>query len=262
VKIKTPFVTAGASVSGVAVVENFSSRPLQELLEIKLGEERVAQKPVDVPPGSSVEVPFEFQATQVTERWAQGVASIEGDNLPDDDRYYFTIPVYQTPRVVIVEGQQNGVDRLHSGYYLRKALTAGETSTATPKVISAAQLDDTPVEGFSALFLADIQGLSDRALVRVDRYLQGGGTVVLFPGDLANLDNFSRLDFLPAKAKGIRELPAGRLATRVNEPAHPLFAGAWDAGTPFPALPQRKLIDWAPAPASRRSSPFPTTRRS
>jgi len=74
---------------------------------------------------------------------------------------------------------------------------------------------------------------------------------VLFPGDLANLSHYSRLDFLPAKPKGIRELPAGRLATHVTEPAHPLFANAWDAGTPFPALPQRKLIDWEPAPGAK-----------
>jgi hypothetical protein len=251
VKIKSPFVTAGAAVSGVAVVENFSPRPLQDLLEIKLGEERVAQKPVDIAPGSSIEVPFEFQAPAVTGRWAQGVASIEGDNLPDDDRYYFTVPVYQPPRVLIVEGQQSGADRLHSGYFLRKALTAGEAENAQPRIISTAQLDDTAVENFSAVFLADIPGLSDRALVRLDRYLQGGGTVVLFPGDLANLSNFSRIDFLPAKPKGLRELPAGRLATRVNEAAHPLFAGAWDAATPFPALPQNKLIDWVPGPGAK-----------
>jgi hypothetical protein len=251
VRIQSPFLTAGVLAGGVAVIENFSTRPLQDLLEIEICEERVAQKPVEIPAGSSIEVPFEFQAPPVPGRWAEGVASIEGDNLPDDDRFYFALPVYQAPRVLVVEGQQAGAERLHSGFFLIKALTAGEMNAPPPKSVSIAQLDDTELETFSAVFLADIPGLSDRALVRIDRYLQGGGTVVLFPGDLANLTSFSRLDFLPAKAKEIRELPAGRLATRISEPMHPLFAGAWDAGTPFPALPQHKIIDWEPAPGAK-----------
>ena len=264
VKIKSPFVTPGAPVGGVAVVENFSDHPLQDLLEIRLDGERVAQKPVDLAPGASVEVPFDFQAPAFNGRWARGIAAIEGDNLPEDDKFFFTVPVYQTPRVLIVEGQQSGADRLHSGYYLRKALSAGEPGSAPqpPRVISERQLDDTAVESFSAVFLADIAGLSDRALVRLDRYLQAGGTVVIFPGDLAGPAAFARIDFLPAKPKAVRELPPGRLATRVNEPGHPLFANAWDSGTPFPALPQRKLIDWEPAPGAKalitfsNNSPF------
>jgi len=244
VKIQSPFVTTGGMVSGIAVVVNFSNRPAQDLLEIKFGGGRVAQKPLDIAPGASVEVPFEFQAPAVSGRWAQGVASIEGDNLPGDDRYYFTMPVYQPPRVLIVEGQQSGVERLHSGFFLGKALTAGESGISSPRTISASQLDDTALESYSAIFLADIAGLSDRALVRLDGFLQAGGTVALFPGDLSNVSNLARMDFLPAKPSGIRELPAGRLATRVMEPAHPLFANAWDADTPFPALPQHRIIDW------------------
>lgn len=244
VKLLSPFATAGATVSGVAAVENFSAHPLQDLLEIKLGGDRVARKPLDVAAGGSAEIPFEFQMPAGSGRWAQGVASIEGDNLPDDDRFYFAVPLYQSPRVLIVEGQRAGDARLHSGFFLGKALVAGEPDAAPPETISLAELDDTSLESYSAVFLADIAGLSDRALVRLDRYLQGGGTVALFPGDLANLNRFSRIDFLPAKPLGFRELPAGRLATRVTEPSHPLFANAYDAGAQFPALPQRRILDW------------------
>lgn len=246
VKINSPFVTPGASVDGVAVVENLSAQPLQNLLEITLAGERVARKPFEITPGASVEIPFEFQAPAVSGRWVQGVAGIEEDNLPGDDRFYFTLPLWQPPRVLIVEGQRAGDERLHSGFFLGKALVAGDPEAVPPKLISLADLDDAALESYSAVFLADIPGLSDRALVRLDRYLQGGGTVVLFPGDLANPDRLSRIDFLPAKPGGIRELPAGRLAVRVTEPAHPLFANAWDADTPFPAQPQRKIMDWKP----------------
>ncbi|MGB8353618.1 MAG: BatA and WFA domain-containing protein [Chthoniobacteraceae bacterium] len=244
VKTKSPFVTPGDLFAGSAVVVNFSSHPSQELLEIKFGGKRVAQKPLDLAPGQSVEVPFEFTAPAITGHWAQIVASIEGDNLPADDQFYSVIPVYQSPHVLIVEGQESGGERLHSGYFLQKALAAGESDLASIKAIPVAQLDDTTLENYSAVFLADIPGLSDRALVRLEGFLQGGGTVVLFPGDLANIKDLSRIDFLPARPLGVRELPAGRLATHVTEPDHPLIANAWDADTPFPALPQRRIIDW------------------
>jgi len=251
VKTRSPFMTSGDVFAGSAVVVNFSSHPSQELLEIKFGGKRVAQKPLDLAPGESVEVQFEFIAPAIAGRWAQIVASIEGDNLPADDQFYSVVPVYQPPHVLIAEGQESGEERLHSGYFLGKALAAGEADIASIKAVPVSALDDTALENYSAVFLADIPGLSDRALVRLEGFLQGGGTVVLFPGDLANMKDLSRIDFLPAKPLGIRELPAGRLATHVTEPEHPLFANAWDADTPFPALPQRRIIDWKLNPGAK-----------
>jgi hypothetical protein len=244
VRMKTPFLAPGALANGLAVVANFSNRPTHNLLEINLGGERVAQKPLDIAPGASVEVPFEFQSPAVSGRWAQGIASIEQDGLPGDDHYYFMVPVYQPPRVLIVEGQDASVERLHSGFFLARALAAGGEDISLVRTIPGSDLDDTTLENYTTVLLAGVPGLSDRALVRLDGFLKGGGTVAFFPGDLADIDNLARIDFLPAKPLGIRDLPAGRLATRVTEPSHPLFANAWDADTPFPALPQRRIMDW------------------
>ena len=139
--------------------------------------------------------------------------------------------------MLVVEGQQVGPEPLHAGFFLRKALAAG--ADATPKVIAAAELDDTALEGYAAVFLCDAL-LSDRALLRLDRRLQGGGTVVFFGGDRSSIENLARIEFLPVKPTRVRELPAGRLTVRAVDPRHPLFVNAWDARTPFPALPQQK----------------------
>ena len=141
VKISAPFAAAGSPLAGVASVENFSERPLQDVLEIRIGAERVVQKPIDLAPGASMEVAFEGLMPQVSGYWAEGVASIEGDNLPADDRFYFALPVFRPPRVLVVEGQQAGDPRLRSGYYLGKALVAG--GAVAPRTISAADLDET-----------------------------------------------------------------------------------------------------------------------
>lgn len=240
VRISAPFAAAGSPIAGVAVVDNFSEKPLQDVLEIRVGTERVAQKPIEVAPGASMEVAFEARMPQVGGRWAEGVASIEGDNLPADDKFYFAIPVFRQPRVLVVEGQEAGDRR--SGFYLGKALVAG--TAVAPENISAAKLDETALEGFSAVLLADVANLGDRAVVRLERYLQSGGTIAFFPGDLASPASLARMDFLPAKLLGVAELPPGRLATLITEPGHPLLANAWDKDTPFPALPQNKLGRW------------------
>ncbi|MEI6493236.1 MAG: BatA domain-containing protein [Verrucomicrobiota bacterium] len=242
VKISSPFATAGALIAGVATVENFSGNPLQDVLEIRVGGERVTQKPVEIAPGSSMEVAFEARMPELAGHWAEGIASIEGDNLTADDQFYFALPVFQQPKVLVVEGQQAGEPRLRSGYYLGKALAAG--SGAMPKIISSQDLDETGLDGFSAVFLADAGNLSDRALARFERYLQSGGTIAYFPGELADPAALSRMDFLPAKMLEVSELPPGRLAALISEPGHPLLANAWDKDTPFPALPQKKLARW------------------
>ena len=249
VKIFTPFAAAGSPVAGVAVVENFSDRPLQDVLEIRIGGERVAQKPIDLAPGASAEVAFEARMPESSGHWAECVASIEGDNLTSDDRFYFALPVYQPPRVLVVEGQQAGDPRMRSGYYLGKALAAG--AAIAPQTISSADLGETGLEGFSAVFLADVANLGDRALVRLEQYLKSGGTITFFPGDLSGPASLARMDILPAKLLDVAEVPPGRLATLISEPGHPLLANAWGKDSPFPALPQKTLGRWNLNPDAR-----------
>ena len=249
VRFDTPFAAAGVMVRGNVTVENHSAALLRDVLEIRAGGEKVATKPVEIAPGSSAEVPLEFQTPALAGRWLLGTASLSGDNLPADDRYYFTLPLYQPPRVLIVESG-GGPEKARPGFFLRKALTAGAAG-APIRTVAPAELDDLPIEPFSAVFLAGIADVSDRASVRLDRYLQAGGTVVVMPGDQTNVAGFGRLEWLPAKPMGVKELPTGRLSARALEPQHPLFTNSWDANTPFPALPQRKMLEFAPGGPGR-----------
>ena len=244
VTISSPFLAPGSTVRGVATVENFSPTPLHDLVKISIGNERVAQRSADVPPGTAIEIPFEFQAPFVTGRWARGTATLSGDSLPDDDAFYFTLPVYQPPRVTVAEGTSLGPERLRPGFYLRKALVAGTENATQVRSIAARQLDDTAVESETAVFLADPGRLSDRSVARLERFLEGGGTVVLFPGDQTRLTDYESAAFLPAKPLASRNLAAGRQPVHIADAAHPLFAEAWDTGSPFPALPQQRLLDW------------------
>ena len=116
VKFQSPVVAAGAVARGSATVENFAAAELHDLLEVRVGTQRVTQRAVDVAAGSATEVAFEFPLPPVTGDSVHGTVSIQDDHLSEDNRQFFWLAVYQPPRVVVVEGQQAGPDSLHSGF--------------------------------------------------------------------------------------------------------------------------------------------------
>ena len=263
VTIATPYLVPGSPVNGTVVVENASTEAFHDVLEIQLNGERVAQRPADAPAGGAVEVQFAFSAPPVTGQWATAVAKLSGDNLPADDAFHVAIPIYEPPRVLVVEGQTAGPERLRPGFYLRKALTAGfdggVAGDAGVRTVGVVKLDETPLEAYSIVYLVDPGRLSDRATDRLNRFLDGGGTVALFPGDQTGIDDLAALDFLPAKPVAIRTLPAGRQPIQVTDSTHPLFTNTWDANTPFPALPQQRALEWKAAPEAKTLLAFGAT---
>ncbi len=251
VKINSPLVTQGSLVNGAVSVRNFSGAPLHDLLQISMGGTQVASLAAEGAADGVTDVPFEFpMPSTVGGRVARGIAKLQGDNLPLDDQRFFTVLLHQSPRVVVFEGQALGLERLRSGYFLRRALAAG-LADAEPPAFAASALEDTSLSNYSAVFLADVARLSDRAVVKLDRFAKSGGTVVVFPGDTTDLAALARVDFLPARAGALRELPGGRLASQIVDAVNPLFANTWGPGTPFPPLPQRKLVEWTLKPGAK-----------
>lgn len=246
VKITTPLVIAGGRVTGLATVKNFAAAPLHDVVTVKFLDREVANVSVEVPARGSQDVPFEFTVpTDVTAKIARGVASLQGDNLAADDHFFFSVPVHQAPRVAVFEGAATGPDLAHSGFYVRRALAAaGGGATAEPAALAATALDETDLSPYSVVMLADVPPLSDRGALELDNFAKGGGTVVFFPGDAMDVAALAKIDFLPATAQRVRDLPGGRLASQITDPDNALFANTWNPGTPFPPLPQHRLIEW------------------
>ena len=249
VKITSPLARPGTLVSGVATVANFSRAPLHDLLKVRVADAEVASLAVEAGPEASVDFPFDFQmpAAGSGVRTVRGVARLQGDSLTADDQYFFTVPIHRAPKVVIFEGQSTGPERIHSGFFLGRALAAGEAGTP-PLTLPASAIQEASLGSYSAVFLADVPRLSDREVIKLDTYAKAGGTVVLFPGDSTDLAALARMDFLPATPIRLRELPIGRLSSQIIDPDHPLFANTWGPATPFPPLPQKKLIEWKGKP--------------
>jgi hypothetical protein len=249
VHLDAAFAAPGGRLRGMAVVANFSSEPAQDLLELRVGEEILFQRALDLPANRRLEVPLEVSIPSGSSgRWFSMTASLSGDWVAADDRRHVLITMAQPPRVLVVEAG-SGPERLRPGFFLKTAFTAGP-SPAPVRTIAPAELDDTDLNPYSAVFLLGLSNLSDRSQVRVDRYLENGGTVAVFAGDLFDAVAWERVEWMPAVAAAKHDLPAERLPSLVLEPQHPLFS-SWDAATPFPPMPQKRAMDWKPRSGAR-----------
>ena len=245
----SPYASAGGTMRGMVSVANFSAVPVQELFELKTGGERLVQRAVDVAAGTRLEVPFEFQIpSSISGKWLPLAGALSGDRLAPDDKRYAVVNLTQPPRILVVEAG-DAPERAKPGFFIRKAFLAG-TSPAPVKTVKPAELDELNLDAFSAVFVLGVSSLSDRASVRLDRYLEGGGCVAVFPGEAFQNAAWEKVEWMPAVAGERRDLPAERLPSLLLEPQHPLF-NSWDASTPFPPLPQKRVLAWKPRPNAR-----------
>ncbi len=249
VQVDSQFAAPGGRVRGIATVGNFSAEPAQDLLQIRSGEEVVFQRALDLPAARRLEVPVELNVPSgASGRWFPMTASLSGDRVGADDKRYRVLGLAQPPRVLVVEAG-SGPEKTRPGFFLRTAFTAGP-SPAPVKTIPPSELDEAELNPYSVIFLPGLANISDRAVVRLERYLENGGSVGVFAGDLFDAAAWEKVEWMPAVASNRHDLPAERLPSLVLEPQHPLFT-SWDSSTPFPALPQKRVMDWKPRPGAR-----------
>ena len=252
VTVTTPLAAAGGRVTGAATVVNHSAAPLHEVLTVGLAGGDSVNVAVEAPPNASQEVPFDLRLpAYVPGRVAAGEARLQGDNLPADDAFFFSVPVHQPPRAVVFQGASIGPERVRSGYYLQRALAVGTRPGDEAPARPAGAIEETSLASYSVVFLADVPRLSGRAVVKLGEYASSGGTVVYFPGEQTDAAALAQADFLPATPLRTRDLPGGRLSSQILEPGDPLFADTWSLETPFPPLPQHRLIEWRLKPGAR-----------
>jgi len=247
-KIPALVFIPGSTVQAVANVVNGSDTPLQDVLSLECQGERGAQQAFNVEALGSADVPVEFPVPTSAERWVGGRASISTDNLPDDDHFYYVRPVYQQRPALIVSSSPTAADRIRADYYLRRAVSPQPNDVVS---ITSDALNDTSTDPYGTIFLVDPGVLNDRAVVKLNRFLENGGVVVYFPGAQTTADSAKNLDFLGAKPTGAHDLPAGRITTHILDTENPLFANVWDASTPFPAVPQRIAMGWKLGPTAK-----------
>ena len=145
---------------------------------------------------------FEFPHTFEKPGAAVLTATVEaGDDLPEDDTFRLVVPVLDTLRVLVVDGDGSGSPLSRGSTYLSLALRpelAGKgvsgAAAADSAAAQAGYLLETVVEDvaraaartdfsqFAAVALCNVPRLSDATLASLATYVRDGGGLLLLPG--------------------------------------------------------------------------------
>ena len=234
-------VRAGGLLTGVAKVVNHGDAGATDLLECRMGGRAELRKPLEIPAGGSVDVPLSINVPEVDGPVLTGELALAGDGLACDDRWHFALPVRHPIRALVVERAAGAGGGMRSSFFLTRALAAGGAGKAT--VIDAGAWEKQATDGIDSLWFTGGALDSEAAWAKARAFAATGGTVVI----TADSQPEPLPKDWPVTAGEETSLPAGRMATRLMVPEHPLFAGVWGERTPFPPLPQRIARNCVPA---------------
>lgn len=148
------------------------------------------------------------------------------DCIPSDDRCEFSMPVLESVRVLLVDGQGRGVSgRGASTFYLKTALrpelAALNADGKLPDYLIETVLDDVPgaeartyFTDFAAVVLSDVRQVSDKTLGLLAEFVHGGGGLFVLPGLGTDETCFGKWEY-----EGAKVLPAPVGAFRPNKAA-------------------------------------------
>ncbi|KAB2640002.1 MAG: VWA domain-containing protein [Verrucomicrobia bacterium] len=235
----------GAMLTGTARLVNCGDAAASDLLECRIGGQTVLRKPVALAAGGSLELPLALPVPALDACVLTGEVALAGDALACDDRWCFALPLHRAFHAMVVEHNGGIGGGMRAGFFLTKALTAGGAGKV--QAIEADAWAKQATEGVDAVWFTGGAVAGADAWEKALAFAATGGTVVVTAD--APPDPLPKA--WPVSAGEEVSLPAGRIATRLLVPKHPLFSGLWSEQTPFPPLPQKTLRRCMPAAAGK-----------
>ncbi len=214
---------------------------------------------VVLPGGATVELDSTTPpVTQSQARFGSGgphvlSVSITGaDKLRIDDTRYRVVDVASQLKTLIVEGERGGGLLGSSGMFLSLALSppridgAAVQGYVSTEVIGELELGNKVLEDYSAVVLAGVGQITSPMAESLARYVNAGGSLVLFMGDAVSADTYNST-LLP------RKLLPGALVKRMN-------AAADQAAFTFDFKPRAPLHPMLSAFANQENSGLDTAQ--
>ena len=108
--------------------------------------------------------------------------------------YTFVIDVVETSEVLLVNGEPSSEPWEGETDFVANALSPGAESSfgILPVVVTEDNLPQTSLDRYNAVFLANTYSLPEEFRRNLGRFVAGGGTLLVFPGDQADPAVWSR----------------------------------------------------------------------
>lgn len=201
------------------------------MVSVFLNGTRVAQKGIDALSGQTIET--EFSLIPRTNGFLDGFAELEDDDLSYDNRFYFSLHLPETIRVLLV-GAQTDLR------YVQLALaTRSDASSLRVRTLGYDRLTASTLVDQDVIILTNPGRLPSLLTDQIAAFVRNGGGLLLFPGPEttpeAYRDSFTSLKLPPLRmVETLSNSPgqASFVGIEGAELRHPLFEGMFETPQP------------------------------
>jgi uncharacterized membrane protein len=194
VQFASPRPMVGVPFSFRPVVSFANDDAAEARVRLYVDGDLVSERTVEKLPSGRWALP-RFHHTFKAGGWHSGWVEVDDPNLPQDNRRYFALEVLNEVKVLAVDGAPSAVPHLSELFFLRLALTAspeGQNSAVdfnhkvTPNTLAVQELAK-----YQLVVLANVESLPPAAVERLEDYVAGGGSLLVFLGDKVNADFYN-----------------------------------------------------------------------
>jgi hypothetical protein len=218
----------GQPVQIEATLVNHGSEPRSGYVaSVYLEGERVAQTTTTLEPG--LETTVSFTVTPQQRGWLRAAVVAENDDFPTDDRHHFTLHVPEERRVLVVRG--SGQETRYVDLALSSEMIDDRIAFRTTAIEETA-LASAELGRYDTVLLVGPESLSSGEVDALERFIDRGGGVLLFPSDRAEAGTYDAiLNVLDAGAvRGFSgDLSSGQSIASFDrvDLDHPIFEGVF-----------------------------------
>ena len=144
-------------------------------------------------------------------------ATIPGDRLPADNQRSIALLVLAQIRALVVEGTTNPDSSARDGFFLRHALVPVRPDQVDdyPVKVTVGQpveVESSTIDQYQLIFLSNVAQLTPLGAQNLQRYVNGGGALVIFPGPATDISYYNTTlgALLPAQLGAAVDAPAAK----------------------------------------------------
>ena len=254
--LRQPLVTE-QPVDVAVRLRNHGNVPLaarQLTVEVRtVGGTRIArQLPVNLPADQAttviVPVTFNQSGSNVI------AARIDAPSALAENELHYSVDVLKDLKALIVDGDEGEGAFQGGADFLKLAIgppPVSKRNTATVAVVRPDAWGPSDLHDYRVLVLANVPSVTDAQAEAIERFVYGGGGLLIAPGDQTRVDNFNQqFPWFPATLQPpIAESVDGSTKVGALELSHPIFRFLDGRADPDPAV-IRRYFPALPRPGS------------
>ncbi len=195
------------SITVQSTISNFSDDPVKDLLTKTILDGDEIRENIDISPNDSSNIEVNF--SDIDSENSSGSVEITHDKIKVDDVRYFIAGVHEdNQKILVVDGDPREDSRLSETYYLTQALeTISETSGTQVTIIDNDAFLREELAKYGIIFLANVGEITPRTAKELEKFVQNGGTAVIFLGNSTRASSYNTLlkTILPLELLNIGE---------------------------------------------------------